>query len=48
MHDTNEDPALVMRWTLETDASGRTRPVAHWAPASLVVTASHPTIVEAA
>lgn len=48
MYHTNENAALTMRWTLETDASGRTRPVAHWVPAGHVEMATHATIVQAA
>lgn len=48
MYQSTENAALTMRWTLETDASGRTRPVAHWVPAGHVEMASQPTIVQAA
>lgn len=48
MYQTTENAALTMRWTLETDASGRTRPVAHWVPAGQVAVASPATIVQAA
>ncbi len=48
MYEPTENAALVMRWTLTTDASGRTRPVAHWVPAGHVEMASHATIVQAA
>ncbi len=48
MHQTTENAALTMRWTLETDASGRTRPVAYWVPGVLVEPAAHASIVQAA
>lgn len=51
MYQNTENAALTMRWTLETDASGRTRPVAHWVPAQPAV-ATHvqevPQVVHAA
>ncbi len=48
MYQTTENAALTMRWTLETDASGRTRPVAYWVPGVHVEPAAHASIVQAA
>ncbi len=50
MHQRTENAALTMRWTLETDAAGRTRPVAYWVPAcaATLATAAPATIVQAA
>lgn len=38
MIHTTTSTALTMCWTLETDAFGRARPVAHWVAAQPVVT----------
>ncbi len=48
MHQRFENTAPTMRWTLETDASGRTRPVAYWVPGVHVEPAAHASIVQAA
>ena len=49
MYEPTENAALVMRWVLEADASGRMRPVAHWLAAqpapAVVPTAVVPTAV---
>ena len=37
MYQSTENAALAMRWMTETDASGRTRLVAHWVPAQPTV-----------
>lgn len=39
MYQSTENAPLTMRWMTETDASGRTRLVAHWIPARPAVAA---------
>lgn len=48
MYQSTENTALTMRWTLETDASGRTRPVPQWVPAQQPAVAAPAPIIQAA